>query len=392
MVRTIIGRPELDEGVVVNRIEVPSRDIEVGTERYILVDVYEFEPTKRDTAPHVPAATSTELLKQDDYNDASKDGSPKIDTHALAASPDSLFPVPVHITMHGSGFITPNLGEDSEFASWLACQSAFAKQGGVVFDSDYRKAPEHPFPAGLEDVEDVIRYVWSKPDIYDRSRITIGGFSAGATLAIGAAYTVANGKAFVPNPDTNIKATPEEKELSEKAAAELAPNGIPRISIAAIACAYPATDLRPEGERESVREPLTKIDKSGGGGVLPKGFTQFLMKAYLTDLKFAYDKRASVTLIEQEELPRHIYIAAGEADSLFPEARQFIDKLNAQGHPDARLFDAGAEGHGFDIGPKKLLAKLHTDAFHLHVLDTILRGWADAPATKEQEKAAHPQA
>ncbi|KAK0522033.1 hypothetical protein OC842_006589 [Tilletia horrida] len=321
LVDKILPTPRLPDGVVVHRIEVPSRDTkgEAGP-RYILVDVYESQDA--------------------------------------AAEQARTKPVPVHISLHGSGFVTPNLGQDIEFTSWLAAQPAFLAEGAVVFDTDYRKAPEHPFPAPLEDVEDVIRYVFSKPDIYDRSRITLGGFSAGATLSLSASYTVSSGVAF---PGEDIK-----------------------IPIAAVSSAYPATDMRPDDARDSVREPLTKVDKSGAGAALPKSLTDWFTKAYLVDEKDAFDKRVSVTLLDQQELPRHVLVAAGEADSLFPEAKHFVDKLQSQGHPDATFLNVGAEGHGFDKHARTLVSQLHTDALNVKMLQNILRGWEQA---KEKQTA-----
>ncbi|CAE6538045.1 unnamed protein product, partial [Rhizoctonia solani] len=45
--------------------------------------------------------------------------------------------------------------------------------------------PENPFPAAYSDICDVVAHVLANKDgTYDTSRITIGGFSAGATLAL----------------------------------------------------------------------------------------------------------------------------------------------------------------------------------------------------------------
>jgi acetyl esterase/lipase len=46
-------------------------------------------------------------------------------------------------------------------------------------------APEWPFPAAPEDVKDIIDYVLKNKEGYlDTSRVVIGGFSAGGTLAL----------------------------------------------------------------------------------------------------------------------------------------------------------------------------------------------------------------
>ncbi|KAF2770573.1 alpha/beta-hydrolase [Teratosphaeria nubilosa] len=94
-------------------------------------------------------------------------------------------PTPVLINMHGSGFVIPNHGSDDAF-----CQRMRNDAGITVLDADYRKAPEHPFPAAPDDVEDVVKYVLSRPEKYDVNHISISGFSAGANLALSASGVI----------------------------------------------------------------------------------------------------------------------------------------------------------------------------------------------------------
>ena len=55
-------------------------------------------------------------------------------------------PLPVVLYVHGGGFFC--LSKDTHWLMGLA----FARRGYVVFNIDYRLAPEHPFPAAMEDV------------------------------------------------------------------------------------------------------------------------------------------------------------------------------------------------------------------------------------------------
>ena len=90
--------------------------------------------------------------------------------------------LPVHVNFHGSAFVLPVHGSDAEICTYLA-----TKLGCIVLDADYAKAPKHPFPAAIDDAMAVLSYVSSGPNIYDLDRVSIGGFSAGANVAILAA-------------------------------------------------------------------------------------------------------------------------------------------------------------------------------------------------------------
>ena len=87
---------------------------------------------------------------------------------------------------HGGGFITGNLDSHDGL-----CRRIAAKTGRVVISVDYRRAPEHPFPAALEDCVDGLRWVSQNAEKLGvrRDDIAIGGDSAGANLAAVVAQT-----------------------------------------------------------------------------------------------------------------------------------------------------------------------------------------------------------
>lgn len=71
----------------------------------------------------------------------------------------------------------------------------------VVVSVDYGLAPENPFPAAVEDSIDAIRWVASSPaelQNIDTSRISIGGTSSGANIAIVAALSASNPDVELP--------------------------------------------------------------------------------------------------------------------------------------------------------------------------------------------------
>ncbi len=84
------------------------------------------------------------------------------------------------VYLHGGGWVVGEIEDYETLARTLAAES-----GCAVLLPDYRLAPEHPFPAGLEDAEDVLAYAASRmPELIGRAgRLVVCGDSAGANLA-----------------------------------------------------------------------------------------------------------------------------------------------------------------------------------------------------------------
>ncbi|WP_235017782.1 alpha/beta hydrolase [Thermomonospora echinospora] len=78
--------------------------------------------------------------------------------------------------LHGGGYIICSPRSHRPITSRLAVET-----GLPVFVPHYRLAPEHPFPAPLEDALDAYR--WLMNEGYPASRIVIAGDSAGGHLA-----------------------------------------------------------------------------------------------------------------------------------------------------------------------------------------------------------------
>ncbi|OJJ73399.1 hypothetical protein ASPBRDRAFT_53606 [Aspergillus brasiliensis CBS 101740] len=86
----------------------------------------------------------------------------------------------VMIYFHGGGWAMGDLeGEDS------ICRTLCVQAMLSIVSVDYRLAPEHPHPAAIQDSITALRWV-SQNDVtngFDKSKIYVGGTSAGANLA-----------------------------------------------------------------------------------------------------------------------------------------------------------------------------------------------------------------
>jgi acetyl esterase len=84
------------------------------------------------------------------------------------------------VWLRGGGFVMGDLDTEHPWAARLADGS-----GAVVLSVSYRRAPEHPFPAALDDAYAVL--TWTAEHAaelgIDPERIAVGGHSAGAGLA-----------------------------------------------------------------------------------------------------------------------------------------------------------------------------------------------------------------
>jgi len=83
----------------------------------------------------------------------------------------------VILFFHGGGI---NLG--STHGHQDLCQRLSRYTGFSVFSVDYSLAPEHPFPAAVEDC--ILSYLWLRDEGFQASELVVAGISVGGNLAL----------------------------------------------------------------------------------------------------------------------------------------------------------------------------------------------------------------
>ena len=106
---------------------------------------------------------------------------------ALLHRPDKPGPHPAVLNLHGGGFVAGTAAREDG-----PMQALCAALGAVVLSVDYRLAPEHPYPAALNDGWTGLRWLHAEAQRLeiDKARIAVRGVSAGGGIAAGLALSV----------------------------------------------------------------------------------------------------------------------------------------------------------------------------------------------------------
>lgn len=101
----------------------------------------------------------------------------------------------VLLFFHGGGWVTGDINSYTRVCAIMARQT-----GRTVISVDYRLAPEHPYPAGLEDCYEAARALFQHPDMIrcTCSDITLVGDSAGGNLAAAVSLMARDRGEFLP--------------------------------------------------------------------------------------------------------------------------------------------------------------------------------------------------
>jgi acetyl esterase len=209
---------------------------------------------------------------------------------------------PAYVYAHGGGFVVGDLDMVETI-----CRSICATAGIVVVSVDYRLAPEHKFPRGLEDMIAVTRHVARNGASLgiDVTRLGIGGDSAGGNLAAATCQTL---------------------------------HGRDGIALRYQVLVYPVTDL-------TCSQP--SYEDLGTGYPLTKDRMRAYIGLYLGDVaKEAADVRASPLLAKSlAGQPPALVVVAG-LDPLVDEGKAYAARLVAYGG-EAEVLEIHDHPHGF---------------------------------------------
>jgi len=194
------------------------------------------------------------------------------------------------VYLHGGGWVIGDLDTCES-----VCRFLVAESGAAVLAVDYRLAPEHPFPAAVEDAVAALTFAHDRAEMLgaDPARLAVGGDSAGANLATVAARLARDGEA--PEPAFQL-------------------------------LIYPVCDL-------SEKRPSYHLFREGF--LLTEAEMDWFRDHYLPEPDAALDPRASPLLAKDLARLPPAYVATAGFDPLRDEGEEYARALRAAAVPVA---------------------------------------------------------
>jgi len=217
--------------------------------------------------------------------------------------PKGAGPHPVLVYLHGGGWVCGSPATHKKLAH------RFAEAGYLVFNVDYRLAPEHPFPTPFEDCLEAVRWAHREAGRYggDASRFAIGGDSAGGNLSAAVAAALADEPA--------------------RPRAALLIYGVYDFSM------FEDVELAPGAGADAT--------------ALGRDMVEMMVGAYLgktRDAALLRDPRVSPLHAAAKLPPSHVVV--GSADALLGQTEALVQALSAAGVPHEHFVDEGMP-HGY---------------------------------------------
>lgn len=231
--------------------------------------------------------------------------------------------LPVVVNFHGGGF---TLGCATDDGRWANCITH--EVGAVVVSVGYRRAPESPFPAAVDDGVDALLYLSRNAAELglDVSRVVLSGFSAGGNLAVTVPLRLRDRLVREVYPYPISTASTSSLNPADSTARLVDPSG--DLAIVGLFCWYPILDF--EESRDHRRQGSIFPDKT-----LPAFFTTLFDDSYLPNLQdrkspYASPVRAPNAILA-DALPHDIFLYICEWDMLLKEGQHFVLRLQGLG-------------------------------------------------------------
>lgn len=124
--------------------------------------------------------TPNPVVNVEDISIPGPQGAPNVMVRVYQPAKRSDAPAAAFLWIHGGGFTGGTYQELPELVEHLVIET-----GAVIVSTEYRLAPEHPFPAATSDCFAALKWLAASADELniDTNRIAIGGGSAGGCLA-----------------------------------------------------------------------------------------------------------------------------------------------------------------------------------------------------------------
>lgn len=258
-------------------------------------------------------------------------------SHRLS-SQASQRPYPVVVNFHGGGF---TIGTATDDSYWAKC--VLEETDAVFVSVDYRLAPEHPFPAAVDDGVEALLYLAAHAGELgiDASRIALTGFSSGGNLAITVPLRLQD---RLKNDTASDIAIPEIEPLDSR---QNLVSHQGNLQIVATFAWYPLLDFVAS---RAHRRAMSVIP----GKTMPAFFTTLFDESYLPDRAqrfspFASPERASDEILAAA-LPQDIFLYTCEWDMLLQEGQRFVRRLENMGKK-VRAMMVEKVPHAWDKSP-----------------------------------------
>ena len=248
----------------------------------------------------VPPAVARRLYR--DTRGALTPDPPAVESVQLLMAPSAAGPVPVRayrpkgagrdevlpalVYIHGGGWVIGDLDTHD-----VVCRTLANGARCAVFSVEYRKAPESPFPAAVDDCFAALKFISQGERKFhiNARQLAVGGDSAGGNLATVTALMARDA-------------------------------GGPEISFQVLI--YPGADQR---------MAHGSIDRNGEGYLLTKKSMLYFRGHYLPDAKDWLDWRASPLLAKSLARLPPAYVLTAGFDPLVDEGREYAERMRQEG-------------------------------------------------------------